>query len=164
MMTQSARTIAQQQELIHKMAWNEAMGCHTRAGFEHVVWPEIACRARYFVYFDVDGVKQINDLHETYDAFDALIKTVLSRVRSTDIVSGQWKSGDEFLVCMLESPERDHLDPEGMVKRLTAEMAKVGLTAIFVVVEVRSANLKENMQPAEAQILAAKKARGSTSR
>src|SRR5690242_20388054 len=100
MMTHSARPIAQQEELIHKLAWNDGFGCHTRAGFEHMVWPEIASKARWIVYFDVNGMHALNETFGSYEPVDAMIKQVLTSIRSTDYVAGQWKSGDEFLICL----------------------------------------------------------------
>jgi GGDEF domain-containing protein len=160
MMTPNQRTIAQQQELIHKLAWDASYGCYTRAGFEHMIWPEIAHKARHIVYFDVDGVHAINEKFGSYDAFNAMIKQVVSTVRSTDIVAGRWNSGDELLVCMVESPDRKDLDPAGLVKRLTHELAKHGLTATFATQPVKSSILHENVKPAADEVLAAKKARG----
>lgn len=160
MMTKNARTIAQQQELIHKLGWNENMGCHTKLGFEHVVWPEKKGDVRYFIFFDVDGVHALNEKHGSYAVFDAMIKQVLSTVRSTDAIAGQVNSGDEFLVCLIETPDRAAPKPEAVVERLTAELAKHGLTAIFAVREVKSPSLWENVKPAIEEVLAAKKARG----
>ena len=160
MMTNNARIITQQQELIHKLAWDEAYGCHTRSGFEHMIWPEIAHKAKYIVFFDVDGVHAINEKHGSYDAFDAMVKQVISTVRSTDIVAGRWNSGDELVLCMVESEDRKSLDPKGLVNRLTEEFAKHGLTAMFAIRDVKSLVLKENVKPAADEVLAAKKARG----
>jgi hypothetical protein len=160
MMTNNARIIAQQQELIHRLSWNDAMGCHTKLGFEHVIWPAIKHIARHIVYFDVDGVHAINEQAGSYDVFDAKIKQVLSAVRSTDAVAGQLNSGDEFYLCLVDAPDRATPDPDGLVKRLTDELAKQGLTAIFAVTAVTSSILRENLQPAADQVLAAKKARG----
>jgi GGDEF domain-containing protein len=160
MMSQNQRIIAQQQELIHKLSWDSAYGCYTRAGFEHLIWPEIAHIAKHIVYFDVDNVHAINDKHGSYDPFNAMIKQVLSNVRSTDIVASRWNSGDELTVCMVESEDRKTLDPQGLVNRMTAELAKHGLTAIFVVVDVNSSILQDVVKPAADQVLELKKARG----
>ena len=160
MMTPNQQKIARQQELIHKLSWNEAMGCNTSLGLEHVVWPDKAHQTRFVVFFDVDGVHDLNQKHGTYDAFDAMIKKVLSTVRSSDVVARQWNSSDEFLVCMIESPGRPTPTPEGLVNRLTEELAKHGLTAIFESEEVKSSILKENVKPAADRVLKAKRARG----
>lgn len=162
MMTPNKLLIAQQEQLIYKLSWNESMGCHTKLGFEHMVWPTKKASARFIVYFDVDGVHALNEKHGTYDVFDAMIKQVFSTIRTTDIVAGQLNSGDEFLILICETPERPTSDPLGLVDRLTAELAKHGLTAIFAVVPVNSPVLKENIKPAADEVLAAKKARGIT--
>jgi hypothetical protein len=164
MMTKNQQIIAAQQELIHRLAWNDAFGCHTRAGFENMIWMEIYHRARWIVFFDVDGVHALNNASGSYAVFDAKIKKVLTSVRSTDIVAGQWHSGDEFLLCMVESPDRATLDPQGLVRRLTELLAAQDLTAVFAVVPVTSPILVENVNPAADEVLARKRARGSAPR
>ena len=163
MMTDNARIIAYQQELIHKLSWNASMGCHTRAGFEHVVWPEIASRARWLVYFDIDGMHALNEKMGGYAPVDAMIRQVLAAVRASDYVGGQLNSGDEFLICVTASdqrPEPDLVTAEGLVDRLVFEFAKLGMSATFAIVPVKSTDLAENVQPAVDQVLDAKKARG----
>lgn len=160
MMTNNQKLFAQQQELIHQLAWNDAFGCYNRKGFEKMRWPEIAAEARWIIYFDIDGMHALNEAHGGYEPVDAMIRQVLSSVRSTDYVAAQWKSGDEFLICLKENDERAKLDPEGMVKRLTEEFAKLAISATFAIVPVKSTNLLENVQPAVDQVFAAKKARG----
>jgi GGDEF domain-containing protein len=152
------------QALVTAMSWNNAMGCHTRAGFEKWIWPQIYPRARHIVYFDVDGVHQLNQQAGTYDVFDAKIRQVLATVRSTDVVAGQWLSGDEFLVCLVETEGRQVTDPHGLVERLTAQLSEHGLTAVFAIAPVTSSLLWENVKPAADQVLAEKKSRGTSSR
>jgi GGDEF domain-containing protein len=151
-------------ELANSLAWNDGFGCYTRPGFEKLVWPAIAERVKWLIYFDVDGMHDINESHGGYDAADAMIKEVLSIVRMTDYVAGQWKSGDEFLVCITEegtreaSDPRDALsDPLGMVERLMDGLAKQGLSATFAVVEVTSKELAVNVKPAVDKVYGAKK-------
>src|SRR5687768_10584272 len=143
-------------ELVGDLAWNDAFGCFTRPGFEKLVWPRIAEEAEWLVYFDVDGVHDLNEKHGTYDAFDAMMKEVLSIVRNSDYVAGQLKSGDEFLLCITDSDDRAPVDPQGVVNRLTAEMGKQGLSATFAIVPVISSNLLENVAPAIEEVYAAK--------
>jgi hypothetical protein len=161
MMTENARLIAQQQELIHKLSWNDGFGCHTRAGFEFVVWPKIASRTRYLVFLDINGMHALNESFGSYGPVDAMIKQVLSTVRSTDYACGQVKSGDEFCLALVESDERPILDPEGLVKRLTDEFAKHGMSAMYGIVPVLSTDLMENLLPAIDQVYEQKKARGT---
>jgi GGDEF domain-containing protein len=162
MMTENRRIIAQQEQLINKLSWNDGFGCHTRKGFEHVVWPNIASRARAIIYFDIDGMHALNEHFGSYEPVDAMIRQVLSSVRSSDHVAGQWKSGDEFLICLTENDLHNPLNPEGLVKRLTEEFAKVGMSATFAIVPVKSTDLAENIQPAVDLVYEAKRARGSS--
>ena len=150
----------QLEELVHKLAWNDAFGCHTRAGFEKMIWPEIAPRARWLVYFDINGMHALNESFGDYAQVDAMIKQVLGVVRKTDYVCGQFKSGDEFVIAITENDQRAVLDPKGLVDRLTEELKKVGMSAMFATVQVKSMDLVENVQPAVDQVYAAKKARG----
>ena len=164
MMTANQRIIAQKDELIHQLSWNDGFGCFNRKGFEKMKWPEIASTARHIIYFDIDGMHALNEAHGGYELVDSMIRQVLSSVRSSDYIAGQWKSGDEFLICLTENPDHGPLDPDGLVKRLTEEFAKMGMTATFAIVEVKSTDLLENVQPAVDRVYAAKKARGSMSR
>jgi hypothetical protein len=165
MMTENQRRFAQQAELIHGLSWYPNYGCFNKRGFELVKWPEIAHKAKWIVYFDVDGVHEINEQHETYEVFNGMMRDVLSKVRTADIVAALYNSGDEFLLCICEEPDqaggrRERINPEKLVERLTAELAKHGLTAIFAVQPVKSTHLNDNIQPASDRVLAAKKARG----
>jgi GGDEF domain-containing protein len=168
MMSNNQRINAQKDELIHKLAWYQNYGCYNRGGLEHVKWPEKAHKAVWIVYFDVDGVHEINEQHGTYDAFNAMMKDVLSKFRSDEMFAAIYNSGDEFILCITEEPaatendRRKKIDPEKVVKRLTEELARHGLTAIFAIEPVKSLLLEDNVKPAADRVLAAKKARGGT--
>jgi GGDEF domain-containing protein len=129
-----------------------------------------AHKAKWIVYFDVDGVHQINMQHGTYEAFNSMMREVLRQVRQADIVASLYNSGDEFVVCLTEetsegkSDRRKAIDPDEVVKRLTEALAEQGLTAIFAVEPVKSLSLDENIKPAADRVLASKKARGNASR
>jgi GGDEF domain-containing protein len=160
MTTPNQPTYAQLLELNHRLGWNASFGCHNRNGFEHMIWPRIAQEARFIVYFDIDDMHGLNESFGGYGPVDAMIKQVLSALRATDYVAGQWKSGDEFLVCLTESKERPTQDPQGLVDRLTEQLARHGMSATFAIVPVKSLDLNENVQPAVDQVYTAKKARG----
>lgn len=150
--------LSELQELVYALAWNDGFGCYTRAGFEKLIWPQIKDRARWIVYFDIDGMHALNERFGSYEPVDAMIKQVLAIVRTTDYVAGQWKSGDEFLVCIAEDDSRDQLsDPQGMAERLMAELKKQGLSATFAIVPVISEQLFQNVKPAVDKVYAAKK-------
>jgi len=166
MMTKNQQLLAQKDELIARLSWHHGYGCYNKAGFAEVIWPEIAHIAKWIVYFDVDGVHDINEKHETYDVFDAMMKDVFSTLRRTDQIGAQVKSGDEFLVCMTESisddqmERRQNVDPEILKDKLIQALAKHGLTAHFLIVPVKSLLLEENIKPAADEVLRLKKARG----
>ena len=155
-------TLEESHQLIRTLAWNNAFGCFTRLGFENWIWPGIADQAKWIIYFDIDDVHAINARYGSYEPVDAMIRQVLTSVRSTDIVAGQWKSGDEFLICLTENDSHNPLDPAGLVNRLIGEFAKVGMTATFAVVQVKSTDLLENVQPAVDKVYELKKRRGVT--
>jgi len=166
MFPQKVRTENELSVLVRDLAWNDGFGCYTRNGFEKLIWPEIADRARYIIYFDVDGMHALNDLYQGYDVADAMIKRALAILRLTDYVAGQWKSGDEFLICLTEAgpamdnDQRLELDPRGMMERLIDELKKQGMSATFAIVPVISMDLAANVKPAVDQVYAAKKERG----
>lgn len=160
MMTENRRRINELETLVHQLSWNDAFGCHTRAGFEKMVWPAIAARVKWLIFFDVDGVHAMNEQYGNYDHFDAIMKEVLSIVRGTDYVAGQFKSGDEFLIALTERVDGQAIDPQGLVARLAMALASHGMSATFAVVPVKSTDLLENVQPAIDKVYEAKKARG----
>jgi GGDEF domain-containing protein len=155
----------QLQTLVDSLAWNDGFGCYTRAGFEKLVWPEIAHQAKWIIYFDVDGMHDLNEAFGGYEQVDAMIKEALSILRSTDFVAGQWKSGDEFLVCITDLNRGPHEEsiPMGLVDRLKAALALQGLSATFAVVQVTSKDLAANVKAAVDMVYGAKKSgrRGS---
>jgi len=165
MLTKKERSKEESDALIRALAWNDGFGCYTRAGFEKMIWTEIAEKARYIVYFDVDDVHALNEKFGSYDPVDAMIKQALAVVRLTDYVAGQWKSGDEFLVCLTEEAQpsdslRTEIDPLAMVNRLEDALKRQGLSATFAVVPVTSHDLRAAMKPAVDMVYQEKKQRG----
>lgn len=164
----SDKTTQELQALVHALAWNDAFGCYTRQGFEKLVWPEIANDARYIVYFDINDMHMLNEKFGSYDPVDHMVKTALGTVRVSDFVAGQWKSGDEFLICLTEplgngwdqQESRRELDPFEMVSRLEDALAEQGLSATFAVTRVTSHDLHAVMQPAVDTVYRSKKQRG----
>ena len=163
------RTPEEADALIRDLAWSDEFGCYTKNGFKKLIWPEIAEDARWLLYFDVDGVHNINKANKGYAAFDAMIFQVLSILRLTDYVAGQKNSGDEFLVCLVEKKAepgeiRQVIDPDAMMQRLIDELRRQGLTAIFSIVPVVSLDLDVNLKPAIEQVFLAKEQRGAQPR
>ena len=173
MLTKKERSKEESDALIRAMAWNDGFGCYTRAGFEKMIWPEIAERARWIVYFDIDDIHALNKKFGSYDPVDAMVKAALSVVRITDYVAGQWKSGDEFLVCLTEEKQlafsdqllgsselRVEIDPLAVVNRLEDALKREGLSATFAVVPVTSRDLRATMKPAVDMVYQGKEQRG----
>jgi hypothetical protein len=157
------------QAMVRALSWNDAFGCFTRAGFEKVIWPEIAERARWIIYFDLNNIHHLNEAHGGYDAVDGMVHRAFSSLRFTDFVAGQFKSGDEFLVCLTEAvslqqsasgEQRERLDPYAVKDRLIDALQREGLTATFAIVEVTSNDLLANVKPAIDEVYSAKKSRG----
>ena len=119
MITERQQRINELETLVHRLAWNDAMGCHTRDGFAKYIWPGVLKdpkkNPRYFVFFDVDGVHALNESAGTYDVFDGIMREVNATVRSTDAVVAQKNSGDEFLLCLIETPDRHAPAPEKVI-------------------------------------------------
>ena len=155
-------------QLINRLTaaiWNDGFGCFNRSGFEKVIWPDIVGRAHSIIYFDVDGVHDLNKLHKTYDVFNWMMHQVLATIRSSDYVAAQWNSGDEFLIVLCDAPKtandrRQQLDPQSIVDRLTAELAKHGLTAIFQFCQVSHQDLISNVKPMADKVLEIKEQTG----
>jgi len=165
------KTNEELQEMVRALAWNDAFGCYTRGGFEKIIWPEIAERARWIIYFDLDNIHYLNEINHGYEAVDAMVHRAFGSLRWTDYVASQFKSGDEFLVCLVESDQRsafsgqqssdqrEKIDPNAVAERLIDALMREGLTATFAIVPVTSTNLLKNVKPAIDQVFALKKSR-----
>jgi len=155
------------QDLVKALAWNDAFGCYTRPGMEKYLWPKIAKRARAIVYFDIDGMHEINQAHRGYEYADSIIREVFSSLRGSDYAAGQWKSGDEFIV-VITLPDKPGpydvrtIDPDGLATRLENEFSKRGITASFATVEVIGQDLEKIIGPAVDKVYKLKKQKGRT--
>jgi len=132
--------------LARELAWNDEYGCYTRPGFRKMIWPSIAQEARWLIYFDIDGMGELNALH-THAGVNAMIKNSLS-IRGSDYLAGQRYSGDEFFVCVTDDPERGETDPIQLAVRLKEALRENGLSATFAIAPVISDDLMENLEPA----------------
>lgn len=146
----------QLQELVMALGWNEGFGCYTRPGFEKLIWPKIADQAKWIIFFNIDNMNHLNDAHGQ-DWVDAMIKKSLA-LRLTDYVAAQYKSGDEFVVCITEDGSREASDPVALCERLKATFEENGVPATFGITPVSSKDLVENVKPAYELVRAEKKA------
>jgi hypothetical protein len=133
-------------KLVQELAWNDGYGCYTRGGFEKMIWPQIAPIAKWIIFFDVDNMHELNAEHG-YEGVNAIIKKSLA-MRETDYMAGQWFSGDEFIVCITDSPDRDLSNPIGFAMRLAEIFRENGAPATFAIAPVRSSVLFESVTPA----------------
>src|SRR5690349_22774758 len=150
---------SQLQSLVERLAWNHSFGCYTKNGFAFYIWPEIAPRVEWILFFDLDHLHELNSKFDSYAPVDEMIKKVLSIVRDTDYTAGQLNSGDEFLICLTNERGKSS-DPEGLKKRLIEEMGKFGMSATFSIVPVSTWDLEEAVAPAVAEVKRLKAERG----
>lgn len=140
-----------------ELAWNDRFGCWSRQGFEKRIWSAIADKATWIIFMDVDNMHALNDKH-THAGVNALIKSCLATLRKTDYVAGQWESGDEFAICIVEDGSHEKVAPRLLCERLRADFLAKGLPATFGIAQVTSRILAENVEPAQHMVEEAKKA------
>jgi GGDEF domain-containing protein len=134
-------------KLVQVLAWNDGYGCYTRAGFEKMIWPTIADKAKWIIFFDVDNMHALNNQHG-YEGVNEIIKKSLS-LRGSDFMAGQWFSGDEFIVCITDDdPNRDVSNPTHFATRLASLFRDNGAPATFAIAPVTSDDLFRNVAPA----------------
>ena len=154
----------QLEELVKALAWNDEYGCYTRAGFEKIIWPQIAPKAQWFAYCDIDDMGRLNEVY-THAGVNALIKKCLT-TRTSDFVTGQRYSGDEFIIVITDDAHgRRESNPIEFCLRLSEAMRENGISATFAIAPVISDSLVENVEPAVKLVEVAKKEnrRGSIS-
>jgi len=144
----------QLQELVNSLAWNDEYGCYTRQGFEKLIWPTIADKAKWIIYFDIDEMGKLNEAH-THAGVNVIIKKCLT-MRASDFTTGQRYSGDEFIVAITDDPERGESNPLELCMRLQEGLREHDASATFAIVPVVSDRLAENVEPAVQIVEAAK--------
>lgn len=140
--------------LVELMSRNEQLGCYTRQAFDHIVWPDIRERAAWVVFFDVDGMKQMNSTGGWMNT-SAIVNQSIS-IRSSDYIFGQVLSGDEFVVVILDRPDRPPVDPMKFCERLLRKFRNNGASATFAFRKVDSVDLEENLKPIMRAVMEAK--------
>ena len=137
---------AEMLSMFKEMAWNDEYGCYTSQAFRKLVWGRIADKAKWIIYFDIDGMGELNEQH-THAGVNTMIKKSLA-VRASDYMTGQRYSGDEFIVVVTDDPERGETDPLQLTMRLKEALRENGLSATFAIAPVISDDLMENVEPA----------------
>lgn len=77
-------------------------GCLNRLGLE--AQSRKGLLGSYILSIDIDKMHSLNAVLK-YEGTDALIKRLLTKVRSREGFVAQWLSGDEFLVCLPEAAD-----------------------------------------------------------
>jgi len=142
-------------DLLKELAWNDEYGCYTRQGFQKLVWPNIAAKAQWIIFFDIDGMGVLNE-QLTHAGVNAIIKKSLA-VRTSDFLTGQRYSGDEFMVVVTDDPDRGETNPIELAMRLKETLLENGASATFAIAPVISDDLMANVEPAVQLVEAAKK-------
>ena len=143
-------------QLVHDLSWNDGYDCYTRAGFEKTIWPQVQAQAKYIIFFDIDDMHSLNEQHG-YEGVNELIKESLT-MRESDFMAGQWFSGDEFIVCVTDDPDRLYpSNPVEFASRLAEIFKDNGVPATFSVAPVISEDLYTNVAPAHHQVQEAKR-------
>jgi GGDEF domain-containing protein len=120
--------ITELENKIAQLQRSPVFGCYSRAGIEDVLaGADLSDRA--VVYFDIDNMKQANEQHGK-TGVNLKIRAALGGVRETDIVIGQWFSGDEFIALVTLA------DAFGFVTHLRAAFIREGLGATFAVLSI----------------------------
>jgi hypothetical protein len=144
-------------QLVHELSWNEGYGCYTRAGFEKTIWPRIKASAKSIIFFDIDDMHTLNNLHG-YEGVNELIKNSML-MRDSDFMAGQWFSGDEFIICITDDDPRRLYgsNPIEFASRLAEIFKENGVPATFAVAPVISEDLYTNVAPAHHLVQEAKR-------
>jgi len=138
---------SQLEQLIQALAWNDEYDCYSRAGFQELIWPGIAAIARWVIFFDIDEMGHLNEVH-THAGVNTRIKKSLA-MRASDYRIGQRYSGDEFIVVITDDdPGRRESNPIELCARLAESLRENGLSATFAIAPVISDDLTANVEPA----------------
>lgn len=89
--------LAQYPDILHRLAISPVFGVPTRSALE-VALLDFDLTGLALVYFDIDQLKQANELWGKVVS-SRKIATAL-HARATDLLIGQWFSGDEFLALV----------------------------------------------------------------
>jgi len=112
---------------------SEAFGCYTRKALTRDLLPSFDARGFAIVYFDIDGLTQLNNAygkaerkHPAVPHVNERIFAAFAAMRTADVLIGQWFSGDEFVALVPAA------DAYGFTLRLQAALRANGITATFV--------------------------------
>jgi len=125
-------------------------GCLTRQGVD-MEWERRRDRQPKpcIIFFDIDGMKEANTAWG-YSEVNLRIAAVMSQIRSNELRSGRWFSGDEIVVICPESEAYQTAD------RIRMAFIEQEMGATFAIAPCISPSLEECVQPASDAVQLAK--------
>lgn len=143
---------------ISALVWDSAYGCYSRAGIEHVIWPQIVDQLEAIISFDIDNMHGLNTTHGQAE-MDKRIKKSL-RLRHSDFaLIARIKSGDEGAIFVTQRPDRSPTDLQALCKRLEKSFAKAGITITAAIYKPHGRDFRHNIQAAFKLVESLRKAR-----
>ena len=131
------------EHLNYKASHDELTGVYNRAGYD-LLMSSIDMDTTYFLLFDIDDFKRVNDTygHEMGDkALRKLSKTLNNNFRSDDYICRI--GGDEFVVFMVHSAPRQHRLITNKITQINNELAETSDGVVGISVSVGIAHGSE---------------------
>ena len=131
------------EHLNYKASHDELTGVYNRAGYD-LLMSSIDMNSTYFLLFDVDDFKLVNDTygHEMGDkVLKKLGKTLINNFRSDDYVCRI--GGDEFVVFMVHSAPRQHKLITNKITQINNDLADTDDGVVGVSISVGIAHGSE---------------------
>ena len=117
------REIAELQQKVHELGWDDCFGVYTRAAF-HQMCATQPRGGRILVFLDFDRIHELNQLL-SYDEVNRRIKQLFQEgLRKSDLV-GRHFSGDEITILL----DTDEIDAgKAVMSKLEARATALGLS------------------------------------
>lgn len=112
----------QLEKLATDLSIDQSFGILTRNAFQVLIFPKIRNLISTIIFGDIDNLHSLNRVHG-YKEMDRKLKVALATRRS-DIVL-RWFSGDEIVWVLIDG------DASVVIQRITAQLARQGLSAVF---------------------------------
>jgi hypothetical protein len=136
--------IRKQAQTIRELSKDKAFDILTRSGLELLAWPEIASKATFVIFADIDFMHDLNG-SLGYEKVNELIRKSIhvrqeTNHRLPDI--GRWFSGDEIIWIIQDG------DPVRMARSIRSKMIENGLSATFGIAPIVFPELDKNVSAA----------------
>lgn len=120
---QTLETLSAKCQRLETSRW---FGCLTRNGLDEAI-AELDLTGLCLVYWDVDDLKRANETWGKPESSSRIANAI--KMRDTDVICGQYFSGDEFMAFI---PAHEVL---GFVRRLRMNFSAVDMSATYVIAE-----------------------------